>query len=125
MLLLDGPLLKRGWVIQERILALRTLHFGSSQLFWECRQFQACETYPGGLPSTMHANKGNLVPLTTLQKTFGTGSGNTALSLEDVTSCWATIVNEYSECYLLESANDLDPPLTEHLHGHGLVLTPA
>jgi hypothetical protein len=39
----------RGWVFQERLLSPRTLHF-SSQLFWECRMLQACETYPSGLP---------------------------------------------------------------------------
>lgn len=27
----------------------RTLHF-SSQLFWECRTLQACETFPEGMP---------------------------------------------------------------------------
>jgi hypothetical protein len=61
-ILLDGPLLRRGWVIQERLLALRTLHFGTDQLFWECRHYQACETYPGGLPDTIVAFKGNLAP---------------------------------------------------------------
>jgi hypothetical protein len=40
---------KRGWVLQERLLSPRTLHF-ASQLFWECRMHQACETYPGGMP---------------------------------------------------------------------------
>jgi hypothetical protein len=41
---------KRGWVLQERLLSPRTLHF-ASQLFWECRMLQACETYPEGMPS--------------------------------------------------------------------------
>ncbi|KAH7402830.1 heterokaryon incompatibility protein-domain-containing protein [Pyrenochaeta sp. MPI-SDFR-AT-0127] len=30
------PLQRRAWVFQERILAPRTLHFGSDQLYWEC-----------------------------------------------------------------------------------------
>ena len=29
---------KRAWVLQERILAPRTIHFGKNQLFWECRE---------------------------------------------------------------------------------------
>ncbi|KAJ3546273.1 hypothetical protein NM208_g1640 [Fusarium decemcellulare] len=45
-----APLNGRGWVFQERLLSPRTLHF-SSQLFWECRTLNACETYPSGLPS--------------------------------------------------------------------------
>jgi len=62
-LLLEGPLLKRGWVVQERVLAPRTLHFGTNQLFWECRHSQACETYPGGLPNLMQSQKSNLFHL--------------------------------------------------------------
>jgi hypothetical protein len=41
---------RRGWVLQERLLSPRTLHF-ANQLFWECRMLQACETYPEGMPS--------------------------------------------------------------------------
>ncbi len=32
-----SPLVLRAWCFQERLLATRTLHFGKSQLFWECR----------------------------------------------------------------------------------------
>lgn len=32
-----SPLSNRGWVLQERILASRTLHYGEQQMFWECR----------------------------------------------------------------------------------------
>jgi hypothetical protein len=32
----DWPLLKRGWVFQERVLAPRVIHFAKEQLFWEC-----------------------------------------------------------------------------------------
>ncbi|OBT65146.1 hypothetical protein VE03_04712 [Pseudogymnoascus sp. 23342-1-I1] len=32
-----GVLSPRGWTLQERVLAPRTLHFGKSQLHWECR----------------------------------------------------------------------------------------
>jgi hypothetical protein len=42
------PLSKRGWVVQERLLSPRTIHF-ASPVFWECRELVACETYPNGL----------------------------------------------------------------------------
>jgi hypothetical protein len=32
----SAPLNTRAWVVQERILAPRVLHFGRNQLFWEC-----------------------------------------------------------------------------------------
>ncbi|KAH8660483.1 heterokaryon incompatibility protein-domain-containing protein [Xylariales sp. PMI_506] len=44
------PLMKRGWVFQERFLAPRVLHFGARQMLWECATLDACETYPMGLP---------------------------------------------------------------------------
>jgi Heterokaryon incompatibility protein (HET) len=34
----DEPLTERGWALQERYLACRTLHFGRSQIFFECDQ---------------------------------------------------------------------------------------
>jgi hypothetical protein len=35
-------------VYQERLLAPRVLHFSRDQLFWECREYRACESYPEG-----------------------------------------------------------------------------
>jgi len=32
----DGLLNTRGWVLQERALSRRTIHFTGSQIFWEC-----------------------------------------------------------------------------------------
>jgi hypothetical protein len=36
----------RGWVFQERLLSPRILHFGKTQVVWECSHKLACETYP-------------------------------------------------------------------------------
>ena len=46
---LTVPLNTRGWVLQERFLAPRVLHFGLNQLFWECSQSSASEMFPEGL----------------------------------------------------------------------------
>lgn len=43
------PLVQRSWVVQERLLAPRTLHFGSKQVFWECREASCCEMHPQGV----------------------------------------------------------------------------
>jgi hypothetical protein len=48
-----APLHKRAWVVQERLLAPRVLHFGREQLFWECHTMNACETYPDGLSPSL------------------------------------------------------------------------
>ena len=34
----EEPLVKRGWTLQERYLASRTLHFGTTQLSFECEE---------------------------------------------------------------------------------------
>ncbi|KAK0106884.1 hypothetical protein ONS95_003605 [Cadophora gregata] len=39
----------RGWVVQERALATRTLYLGSNQLFWCCHQGTLSETWPCGI----------------------------------------------------------------------------
>ena len=42
----DAPVNKRGWVLQERVMAPRVLHFCKDQIAWECREFEAAEAYP-------------------------------------------------------------------------------
>jgi hypothetical protein len=37
------PLLRRGWVFQERILSRRVLHYGPQELVWECMEGEECE----------------------------------------------------------------------------------
>lgn len=46
----EAPLNQRAWVVQERLLAPKILHFSSQQVYWECRTFRANETLPNGLP---------------------------------------------------------------------------
>ena len=46
----ENRLFERAWVLQERLLSPRMLHFGRSQLYWECEEISpACETYPWGI----------------------------------------------------------------------------
>ncbi|KAH7364930.1 hypothetical protein BKA65DRAFT_473231 [Rhexocercosporidium sp. MPI-PUGE-AT-0058] len=53
-LLLKGltiaPLNQRAWVMQERLLAPRVVHFAKTQLFWECHERTACEMFPNQIP---------------------------------------------------------------------------
>ncbi|PQE06892.1 heterokaryon incompatibility protein [Rutstroemia sp. NJR-2017a BVV2] len=48
-----APLSRRAWVVQERVLAPRNLYFGVSQIFWECAQKSACETFPDMIPAEL------------------------------------------------------------------------
>jgi hypothetical protein len=39
-----GELNRRGWVLQERVLSRRSIHFTSTQIYWECGVGVHCET---------------------------------------------------------------------------------
>lgn len=41
---IDGELNQRGWVLQERALAHRTIFFTDRQVYWECGNGVQCET---------------------------------------------------------------------------------
>ena len=45
-----SPLRSRAWVYQEDTLSKRSLSLTRGQMWWECRQTIACETYPLGIP---------------------------------------------------------------------------
>lgn len=76
------PLAERAWVLQERLLAPRTLHFNSKQIFWECNSLNACETFPRKFPE--HLTFGD----------FYFHKQPVSLAL------WPTIVQLYSTCKL-------------------------
>ena len=104
-----APLHRRGWAIQERYLAPRTVHFASEQVYWECRLNMASETRPNGLVLQDHASlpesfsfkKMTLSPNSPLgdnliHKAFGEGF-----------EYWAIIVSEYSRAKLTYSTDKL------------------
>lgn len=47
----QAPVNQRGWVLQERIMSPRVLHFCENQIAWECKEFQTAEGYPEDLPT--------------------------------------------------------------------------
>ncbi len=41
----DSELNRRGWVLQERALSCRTIHFTAKQAYWECGHGVRCESF--------------------------------------------------------------------------------
>ena len=109
--LLDGPALYRAWVVQERILAPRVLHFGEGQLYWECQDFDACETYPGGVPKFVSGESNRPNPFKTKGFQMSIDSSSSEMVQKQATSeilrSWREIVNVYAECDLTEPSDKL------------------
>ena len=109
--LLSLPLLRRAWVIQERVLAPRVLHFGQAQCFWECRSKNACETYPNGMPASQ-----GLTGFPDKEINFSFGRNRTPLSPDPTKRgnsspgayvFWNKWVQEYSTCGLTDGRDKL------------------
>jgi hypothetical protein len=98
----DHPLLARGWVFQERLLATRTLHFLSQELLWECRCQYWCEC--GGV-STDQMWKSDVMQGSVYNKVM-CGS-----ETADLTAVWQSLVTNYSR-RLLTYERDRLPALS-------------
>ena len=94
----NGPLGKRGWVLQERILSPRVVHFASNQMFWECGEMIAAEF----LPSNFTRWDPDLKNL----KTSRPHVGDEAHS-ERLYEAWGGIVRKYSQCDLTYESDKL------------------
>ncbi|KAF2467682.1 HET-domain-containing protein, partial [Lindgomyces ingoldianus] len=84
------PLLQRGWVLQERLLSPRVVHFGPRELYWECAQRNLCECSELSLILNLH---GGGVGTKDLKRELS----RSGLTLKDQ---WYSIVTEYSKLHL-------------------------
>ena len=85
-----SPLDCRGWVLQERPTAPRTLHFGKSQIYWECRETWKYEQFP------------NVIP-------WWEATANSTRDLTDrykPRTWWKNLVSEYSRRFLTEDDDE-------------------
>jgi hypothetical protein len=104
---IETPLNLRAWVCQERLLAPRNVFFGETQLYWECFECTASETFPVRLPPGVGGSlKPRLIPL------LDGGSIQQLRELSDVPeldafSLWNSIVCNYSSGKLTYSEDKL------------------
>jgi hypothetical protein len=100
----SAPLNCRAWVLQERILAPRVLHFHQKRLFWECRQIRRCEGFPEvAEPSSLLRSSTDLKRLV---------PGFQLHEYDDDCSVmqwqfWGGIVMAYSKCFLTQPGDKL------------------
>jgi len=91
----------RGWVFQERMLAPRTLHFGSHQLVWECNQLFACEKYPSGAEKPDEHRRANL------KRAFSDTLLTSKPAKAAVFKIWDEIIRVYSTLELTQRTDKL------------------
>lgn len=103
------PLYRRAWVVQERLLAPRVLHFGSKQAYWECHEGLCCEILPLGVEACRELNfekdddpRGRLKLSSRLWKDFIEGPYREILPrpIEQLFFDWYRVARRYSECAL-------------------------
>jgi hypothetical protein len=84
-------LYRRGWVVQERFLSARVLHF-SKYPFWECRSLLATETY--GTPQKSLLGRSGALPES--QRDWIFSSEHDISSIER----WWRVIEIYTGCDL-------------------------
>lgn len=111
-----APLNERGWVMQERMLSPRSLHFGTRQLFWECYEMEACEVFPTGLPSQMQRSNAkkllsgflSTAPLDHPPSThLMTRSAAKISRSQESRTLWCEIVDQYTKRHLTKGTDKL------------------
>lgn len=92
------PLFLRAWCYQERLLSKRVLHFGSQELFFECRTHSQCEC--GGIAGNEIALA---QPKLEFAETLYSGSANSFYAARS----WRAMVMQYADLALTVKSDRL------------------
>jgi len=98
----NGPLNRRAWVLQERLLAPRVLHFDRDQLVWECSELTACERFPTGFNDLITGPLLRTPLESTLRSALETGPQGRAIY-----DIWKPIVQAYTSSALTKESDRL------------------
>ncbi|KAH8171572.1 heterokaryon incompatibility protein (HET) domain-containing protein [Sarocladium implicatum] len=101
----QSPLNLRSWVLQERLLSPRVLHYDKDQLVWECDSLTACERFPGpdGISGLIPNNKRIRASIDKLQ---GMQKSERVLG-QELHDIWRPIVKSYTACGLTKHTDRL------------------
>jgi hypothetical protein len=92
-----SPLLSRGWVHQERVLAPRTLYYTQEEVVWECRQKLQCQcASPVAVKKSNRKSKNYPEPKIASYKSLATTNKRST----DQSLLWIEIVESYSKLAL-------------------------
>jgi hypothetical protein len=98
------PLNRRAWVLQERRLSRRIIHFSREQIFWECRTAVACETFPSGpFQPTSREHDAYKFPAKVMDQT----QDSPAEVEVDVARLWNAVLEHYTQADLTRATDKL------------------
>ncbi|KAF2121226.1 heterokaryon incompatibility protein-domain-containing protein, partial [Lophiotrema nucula] len=85
----EHPLCNRAWVLQERLLSPRVIHFGNNELLWECMEERCCscgprQYWPGWLEEKKEFHPNALA----------------ALDAHGISNAWRRVVSNYTSMKL-------------------------
>lgn len=105
----QSPLHHRGWVLQERLLAPRVLHFSPEQVTWECEHDIAWEKAPAFLSDSWYSLNRHSC-LSDRHHVVESNMQRLRLSDGSVTARvgrWQTLVDKYTSCDLTKQSDKL------------------
>lgn len=102
----DAPLNQRAWVLQERLLSPRNLHF-SKEIFWECNEATASETFPDRLLSLHGTTLFKKIAREGLQISQDLQQNHWLHAARRIHASWKHIVQKYSRSALTFESDNL------------------
>ncbi|KAI1213948.1 heterokaryon incompatibility protein-domain-containing protein [Annulohypoxylon truncatum] len=111
-----APLSRRGWVVQERFLARRLVHFTRNQVYWECLECTHCEAEPKEKLLILDRERVNQTgnwnyayPKLTMAKIRTSSTAPLPQGLNDAFThkAWRAIVTKYTSCQLTKESDKL------------------
>nr|POE88142.1 hypothetical protein CFP56_11371 [Quercus suber] len=96
------PLFTRGWVVQERFLAPRNLHFGADRIWWECNELALAEE---SFPTGFQAEGVKYEPIVQWPFSLSSVSETSRALLLDTDAdpqreMWEDLIEQYKQCDL-------------------------
>jgi hypothetical protein len=105
--MVSSPLARDPGYFQDQLFAPRRLHFGKTEVYWQCTELKACELLPDGLPPQILQNPANdsiaerilrqaqIQSRSKLPTVRARSRCNTLVSWR---MAWYQLVNQYSLC---------------------------
>ncbi len=112
-----GELDMRGWCLQEQFLSQRILSYADGELFWECDELMASESYPGGVSQSVWAFQETSLQIRSDWQKFKTivknirkqdrKCGAMSPSQTDAIALWCSMVERFTRRHLTVQSDRL------------------